>query len=106
MSPRKRSYTPEFKGEAAHRVIDSGRWIRQVAADLAISATSLGAWVRDERRRIAAAEATGDQPLSGSERAALIRLRKEAVEREKDLAVLKKVAGYFAANPTKHSGSR
>ncbi|MTJ66018.1 transposase, partial [Nocardia seriolae] len=39
MPPRKRrSYTTEYKVEAAHRVIDSGRTIREVAGELGIDA--------------------------------------------------------------------
>lgn len=105
MSTRRR-FSPEYKIEAAHRVIDSGRPMAQVARELSISESALARWVKDERRRIEAAKGTGDEPLNGAERAELIRLRKEAVEREKDLAFLGKAAAYFAANPPKQNGLR
>jgi hypothetical protein len=35
-----------------------------------------------------------------------MRLRKEAVERDKDLEFLGKAAAYFAANPPKQNGLR
>lgn len=42
MSARKRrSYTAEYKVEAAHRVIDSGRTISEVARELGIDARML-----------------------------------------------------------------
>ncbi|NUT51072.1 MAG: transposase [Saccharothrix sp.] len=41
MPPRKRrSYTTEYKVEAAHRVIDSGRTISEVARELGIDIIS------------------------------------------------------------------
>ncbi|MCX4099329.1 transposase, partial [Nocardia sp. alder85J] len=52
--PRKRrSFTAEYKVEAAHRVIDSGRTVAEVARELGIHESLLGTWVKDERRRIA-----------------------------------------------------
>ncbi|WP_425548637.1 transposase [Amycolatopsis ultiminotia] len=48
MPPRKRrSYTAEYKVEAAHRVIDSGRTISEVARELGIDA---GMFVSGQRR--------------------------------------------------------
>ncbi len=43
-----------------------------------------------------AAKGSSLEPLSGAERAELIKLRKELVEKEKDLAFLKKATAYFA----------
>jgi transposase-like protein len=52
MPPRKRwSYTAEYKVEAAHRVIDPGRTISEVARELGIDPGMLSVWVKDERRR-------------------------------------------------------
>ncbi|WP_374194500.1 transposase [Amycolatopsis sp. MtRt-6] len=44
---------PSSRVEAAHRVIDTGRTIAQVARELGIDAGMLSVWVKDERRRIA-----------------------------------------------------
>lgn len=106
MSASRRKFTPEYKIEAAHRVIDSGRSIAEVARDLSLNEVTLGNWVRDERRRIRAAEGTDAQPLSAAERAELFRLRKQVAEQDKDLAFLGKAAAYFAANQPKQNGSR
>jgi transposase-like protein len=106
MPPRKRrSYTAEYKVEAAHRVIDSGRAISEVAGELGIDAGMLSVWVKDERRRIAAAEAQGDKPLEAAERAELLRLRGQVVELEKDNAFLVKASAYFAAMQKNRPGS-
>lgn len=108
MSGSRRKFTPEYKVEAAHRVIDSGRSLAEVARELSLNESNLGNWVRDERRRMAAATPAGDDttPLSSAERAELIRLRKLVAEQDKDLAFLGKAAAYFAANPPKQSGLR
>jgi transposase len=106
MPPRKRrSYTAEYKVEAAHRVIDSGRMITEVARELGIDAGMLSVWVKDERRRVAVAEIHGDKPLEAPERAELQRLRRQVGELEKDNAFLVKASAYFAAMQKNRPGS-
>jgi transposase len=105
MSDR-RKFTAEFKVQAAHRVIDSGRSIAEVARELNVGEQSLGGWVRDERRRMAAVVGTESEPLTAAERVELATLRKLVVEQEKDLAFLGKAAAYFATNPAKRNDSR
>ncbi|MFF1613444.1 transposase [Amycolatopsis sp. NPDC058278] len=102
---KRRSYTAEYKVEAAHRVIDSGRTITEVARELGIDAGMLSVWVKDERRRITAAEAHGDKPLEAAERAELQRLRQQVGELEKDNAFLVKASAYFAAMQKNQPGS-
>ena len=102
----RRKFTAEFKVQAAHRVIDSGRSIAVVARELNVGEQSLGGWVRDERRRMAAVQGTEFEPLTAAERVELANLRKLVVEQEKDLAFLGKAAAYFATNPAKRSDSR
>jgi transposase len=106
MSARRRKCTTEFKIEAAHRVIDSGRSVPAVARELKVGEQSLGSWVRDERRRIEAAKGTELEPLCGAERAQLLRLRRQVAEQEKDLALLGKAATSSASTPPKGSDSR
>ena len=74
----RRKFTLEFRIEAAHRVIDSGRSVTEVAREIAVSETVLFRWVRDERRRMEALAGTSDEPLSASERAACVRVRSGA----------------------------
>ena len=105
MAVTRRKYTLEFKTEAAHRVIDSGRSVADVAREISVTESYLYKWVADERRRLEALEGTSDEPLSPKERAELIRLRRQVAEQEKDNEFLKKAAAYFAANPPKRSGS-
>ncbi|MGW0246720.1 transposase [Nocardia goodfellowii] len=106
MPPRKRrSFTAEYKVEAAHRVIHSGRTIAEVARELGLNEGLLSNWVKDERRRIAAAESHGEKPLDAAERAELLRLRKQVAEQDKDIAFLKKASAYFASMQTNRPGS-
>jgi transposase len=102
---KRRSYTAEYKVEAAHRVIDTGRTIAEVARELGIDPGMLSVWVKDERRRVEAAAAVGDEPLSASERAELQALRKRVAEQDKDITFLKKASAYFAAMQNKPNGS-
>ena len=71
-------------------MIDSGRTIAEVARELGVDEGLLGRWVADERRRVEAAAARNDEPLTVAERSELARLRKQVAEQEKDIAFLKK----------------
>ncbi|WP_435592792.1 transposase [Nocardia sp. bgisy118] len=105
----RRSYSPEYRVEAAHRVIDSGRPVREIARELDVHENLLHKWVREERRRMAAAGQTGGralddgggQPLSADERAELVRLRAKVAEQAKDIVFLEKASAYFAARHPK-----
>ena len=88
MGATRRKFTLEFRTEAAHRVIDTGRSVRDVARELSVLENSLSKWVRDERRRLETLEGTSGEPLSSAERAELLRLRRQVAEQEKDLAFL------------------
>jgi transposase len=101
MGATRRKFTLEFKTEAAHRVIDTGRSVVEVAGELSVDKGSLARWVRDERRRVETVAGSSDAPLSPAERAELLRLRRQVAEQEKDLAFLGKAAAYFASNPPK-----
>ncbi|MFL6118689.1 transposase [Actinophytocola sp.] len=106
MSARKRrSYAAEYKVEASHRVIDTGRTISEVARELGIDPGMLSVWVKDERRRVGAAAATGDEPLSVSDRVELHALRKRVADQDRDIAFLKKASAYFAAMQNNRNGS-
>jgi transposase len=102
----RRKFTLEFRTEAAHRVIDTGRTVRDVARELSVLENSLSKWVRDERRRMETIEGTSDASLSPAERAELLRLRRQVAEQEKNLAFLGKAAAYFVSNPPKQRDLR
>ena len=106
MGATRRKFTLEFRTEAAHRVIDTGRTVRDVARELSVLENSLSKWVRDERRRMETVAGTSEEPLNPAERDELLRLRRKVAEQDKDLAFLGKAAAYFASNPPKQRDLR
>jgi transposase len=94
MSGKKRkSYTPEYRRDAAHLVIDTGRPIATVAREIGLGEQLLGRWVAIERSRL-------DDPPAGldvDERAELVRLRVEVSELRMDREFLKKATAFFVS---------
>ena len=94
MSGKQKSYTPEFKEQAAKRVVESTppKTIAEVARELGVNDTTLGFWVKAYRKKIAG------QPLpSGMPDGERIReLERRNRELEMENAFLKKAAAYFA----------
>jgi transposase len=83
-----------------------GRRVAEVARELDLHENQLHTWVRDERRRMAAAggarpDPGGGEGLSADERAELVRLRARVNEQAKDIAFLEKVSAHFAAQQRK-----
>src|SRR5450631_1780431 len=89
MGRTRRGFTPEYKDEAVKLVIDTGRPVSTVARELGIKESTLGWWVHDFKARAAAGEA-GQGGLSETERAELLRLRRENSDLKLDRAFLKK----------------
>ena len=94
MSGKKRkTYTPEYRRDAAHLVIDTGRPIAVVAREIGVGEQLLGRWVAIERSRL------DDPPaaLDADERAELDRLRVEVSELRMDREFLKKATAFFVS---------
>ena len=53
MSGQPKRYTPEFKEQAARKVVDNSLPIAQVARELGVNDTTLGFWVKGYRKKIA-----------------------------------------------------
>jgi len=100
---RRRKFTPEFRKEAAHLVIDTGRSIAAVARELSVSEQLLGRWVGIER---GVAAPGGADSLDEGERAELERLRKENAELRLDNEFLGKAAAFFASKSAPRTASR
>nr|WP_241251423.1 transposase [Candidatus Protofrankia californiensis] len=86
MGSSRRKFTQEYKTEAVRLVLDSGRSVADVAKSLGINETTLGNWVKKAKED----SASGDEPLSVSERAELDELRKKYAQSQMDVAFLKK----------------
>ena len=87
---RYKTYSPEFREEAARMVAETSRAIADVARELGISETSLGNWVRAYRGKHAGEE----PPLQISERARLRELERENRELRMKNEFLSKAAAY------------
>lgn len=98
----RRVYTPEYRVEAAHLVIDTGRAIADVAREINVSAQLLGKWVARERESLGPAS----RALDVDERAELERLRVENAQLRLDNEFLGKAAAFFASRTTQRSVSR
>lgn len=100
MGAKRKSYTPTYRREAAHLVIDTGRTIAEVAREIGVGEQLLGRWVAIERARL------DDPPeaLDVDERAELERLRREVSELRMDREFLKKAAAFFAAETSSPTG--
>ncbi|WP_436406554.1 IS3 family transposase [Acidipropionibacterium jensenii] len=86
---KRKTYTPEYRREAARLVIDTGRTIVAVAGEIGVGEQLLGRWVQQERDRAG----TGQAPLDLDERAELERLRREVAELRMDNEFLGKAGG-------------
>ena len=95
MSGTRRKYSPAYRREAAHLVIDTGRKIAVVAREVGVQEQLLGKWVAIERSRLD--DPPG--PVGEDERAELARLRVENAELRMDREFLKKAAAFFASEP-------
>ena len=56
MSGKRRKYTPEFREQAARLVIETGRPVAHVAAEIGVGEQVLGRWVRLAREAADAGE--------------------------------------------------
>jgi transposase len=92
MPGKAKRYTPEFKEQAAKRVVDNSLPIAQVARELGVNDTTLGFWVKDYRKKLAGQPLPPYMPDSERVR----ELERQNRELEMENAFLKKAAAYFA----------
>jgi transposase len=100
---KRKTYTPEYRREAARLVIDTGRTVAAVAREIDVGEQLLGRWVQQERAR---AGGGAEAPLDLDERAELERLRRENQDLRMDNEFLGKAAAFFASKQNQRSGSR
>ena len=95
MARKYRKFSPEFRTDAIHLVIDGPRPVAQVARELGINEGTLGNWVNEHRKE----HADEEPPLTTSERARLTEAEREIRELRMENEFLKKAAAYFARDP-------
>lgn len=87
MTETRRKFDQDFKAGAVRLVRETDKPIVQVARDLGIKDTTLGSWVSADRRR---RDTVGGDTVTESERAELVRLRREVAELRMQRDVLKR----------------
>ena len=92
MARSRRDFTPEYKDEAVTLVLTTGRAVVTVARELGINEATLGRWVTAFKGR----NEIEQTEVTESERAELLRLRKENADLKMDRAFLKKASIFFA----------
>jgi transposase len=100
MGAKRKSYTPKYRQDAAHLVIDTGRTVAQVSREIGVGEQLLGRWVAIEQSRME----DPPQALDVNERAELERLRRENAELRMDRQFLKKAAAFFSTENSSPSG--
>ena len=92
MPGKPKRYTPEFKEQAAKRVVDNSLPIAQVARELGVNDTTLGFWVKAYRKKLSGQPIPDGVP--DNERVRELERRNRELEME--VAFLRKAAAYFA----------
>ena len=88
----RRRFTREYKAQAVQRVIESGRPLADIAAELDVSPGQLSQW-RHDQRAAGSAEALAARK---AEQAETQRLRREVKRLEEEVEILRKAAAFFA----------
>jgi transposase len=104
MGSTRRSFTDEYKREAARLILEQGRPIVEVAHNIGVHENTIGKWVRKVRESTESEpQLTPDTPLSEGEQLEVARLRGELKNANATIAELrmqvefaKKVATWFA----------
>lgn len=92
MASKRRSFSPEYKDEAAKMVIQQSRPVAMVAREIGVNEQTLRNWVNAYRR----VHADEEPPLSLSERARLRELEAEVRDLRLKSEFLGKAAAFFA----------
>lgn len=88
----RRTFSEEFKQQAARLVLDQGKTMAEVARELDLVPTAFREWV--ERAR--ADRSAGRTGLTSDEREELSRLRRQVRILEEEREILKKATAFFA----------
>ena len=92
MPQKRRSFSSEYKDEAAKMVVEQSKPVATVAREIGVNEQTLRNWVNAYRR----AHADEEPPLSLPERARLRELEREVRELRLKSEFLGKAAAFFA----------
>jgi transposase len=88
----RRRFTAEFKAQAVRRLLEGGKGLSEVAAELGLGAGQLSQW-RNEHLAAASVEALAARKV---EEAETLRLKRENKRLEEENLILRKAAAFFA----------
>ena len=88
----RRRFTREYKAQAVQRLMESGKPLADIAAELDVSPGQLSQW-RNEQLAAGSAEALAQTKADEAER---LRLRREVKRLEDENLILRKAAAFFA----------
>ncbi|WP_082120139.1 transposase [Saccharothrix sp. ST-888] len=92
-------YTAEFKRDVVALVRSSPhRNVTEIARELGVGPEGLRGWVKQDRTDRGEG---GPGELTSAEREELTRLRRQTVEQQKTIEILRKAAAYFGAETTR-----
>lgn len=94
---KRRSFTREFKDEAVKLVIEQGYTPSEAAANLGISISTIGKWVRQAQNSESLEVAFPGQGRLNPIDDEIRRLKRELERTRRERDILKKAVGYFAA---------
>jgi len=100
---QRRSFTEEYKRQAAELVLSSGRSITSVAKELGLRDSVLRRWVDKLRQEPASASwrpTTQTTPMSADQASEIARLRQENERLRMERDILKKSIAIFAGTRT------
>jgi transposase len=86
-------FSEEFRRDAVALVLRSGRPIVEIARELGVNDTTLGNWVRDERKKNRSAGLPPGQEDAEMEENR--RLRRRIAELEKEREILKRAVAFW-----------
>ena len=88
----RRRLTREYKAQAVQHLMESGKTLADIAAELDVSPGQLSQW-RNEQLAAGSAEALATRK---AEQAETQRLRREVKRLEEEVEILRKAAAFFA----------
>ncbi len=88
----RRRFTREFKAQAVQHLLESGKLLSDIAAELGVSPGQLSQW-RNEQLAAGSAEALAARK---AEQAETQRLKRELKRLEEENLILRKAAAFFA----------
>lgn len=101
MTRKRRSFSPEFKLEAAQLVVDQGYTIREAAEAMNVSKTTLENWIRQLK-----SERSGKTPASKAltlEQKRIQELEKQLRKVEQEKEILKKATALLMSDSLNNS---